>query len=264
MFTQQTVFMNKLQLKAFLLCAVLSVPLVSSARVPGILSHLQLGYSFLSNKADYTSTYYSKGLGHDIDTTYKPFEMKTNASWGFTAGTYFRLKRMGNASSLCLTVDYMYNMMTWKSKVDGFAFENDFLLDGATVQMALPIGLDIKLGAHAVDLRTPRFCAAFGAGVYPSYALTTLTGVPVTIDPTFAVTPYVKAEVGIFAGICVKVRAMYAIGDLAYMDYKHDEGDGNIQAGGTAKLTGKSNFAISLLLMPFSYKWSTENWWNSY
>jgi hypothetical protein len=78
------------------------------------------------------------------------------------------------------------------------------------------------------------------------------------------VAPYVKAEVGIYAGICMKVRAMYAIGDLTYMDYKHSESGAGMETSGTAKLVGKSNFAISLLIMPFSYKWSTEDWWNTY
>ncbi|HTM65743.1 MAG TPA: hypothetical protein VL093_05460 [Flavipsychrobacter sp.] len=253
------------KLKACLFTAILFLPFSSFAKFPGVISHLQLGYSFLSNKADYTSTFMLKGFGQgDVDTAYKPYEMETTLSWGFTAGTYFPLKRLGQATSLCLNVDYMYNLMTWKSKVPGFAYENNFELDGATVQMALPIGLDIKYGAHAVSLKHPRFCGAIGAGVYPSYALTTLTGVPITLDPAFSVAPYVKAEVGIYAGICMKVRAMYAIGDLTYMDYKHSESGGGIDTKGTAKLVGKSNFAISLLIMPFSYKWSTEDWWNTY
>jgi hypothetical protein len=261
MFTEQSVFMNKQPLKTLLLTALIALPFFSQAKLPGILSRFQLGYSFLSNSAEYTSSLKANFLG--IDTTYKPYDMSTTAAWGFTAGTYFPLKRMGNASALVLGVDYMYNLMTWKSKVP-FGPEANFAFDGATVQMALPIGLDLKFGSDAVQTRTPRFCGTIGAGVYPSYAMTTLTGAPVTLDPTFAVAPYVKAEIGIFAGICAKVRLLYAIGDLAYMDYKNGSSSNGMTSEGTAKLVGKSNMAISLLIMPFSYKWQDENWWNTY
>ena len=259
MFTGQYGFMNKKQLKALFLFALLSSPLAGFAKFPGILSRLQLGYSFISNKAEYSSGFKLTGV---IDTSYKPYEMSTSASWGFTAGTYFPLKRLGEASSLVLGVDYLYNMMTWKSKVPGPGFGGDF--DGATVQMALPIGLDLKLGADAVQLRKPRFCGTIGAGVYPSYSLSTVTGAPITIDPTFSVAPYVKAEVGFFAGVCIKARLLYAIGDLSYMDYKDSDNSNGVESSTNVKLVGKSNMAISILIMPFSYKWSTEEWWNTY
>src|ERR1044072_2834641 len=107
----------------------------------------------------------------------------------------------------------MYNLMTWKKD------DNELgTFDGATVQMALPIGLDLKFGADALMVKDMHFCATIGAGAYPSYSLTSITDAPVTIDPVFSVAPYIKAEIGVNAGICMKVRALYAIGDLTYMD----------------------------------------------
>lgn len=255
--------MNKRQLKALFLTVLLISPVCSFARFPGILKRFQLGYSFVSNKADYTSTFRSSLLG--IDTSYAGTEMKTTAAWGFTAGTYFPLKRLGNASALVLGVDYMYNLMTWKSDLPG-GLDNTggYTFDGATAQMALPIGLDLKFGADALQLRTFRLCGTVGAGVYPSYSATTLNGLPFTIDPVFSVAPYVKAEVGFYAGFCMKVRALYAIGDITYMDYKNTTNSGGGEFNSTAKLVGKSNLAISLLIMPFSYKWDREEWWNTY
>jgi len=60
------------------------------------------------------------------------------------------------------------------------------------------------------------------------------------------------------------VRMIYAIGDLAYMDYKESDNSMGIETSSTAKLTGKSNMAISILIMPFSFKWKQEDWWNTY
>lgn len=244
--------MNKQPLKALLIIALLSASFSCQAKFPGLLSRFQLGYSFLSNSADYKTK-------DDLPS----YKMNTSASWGFTAGTYVPLTRLGSSGSLALGIDYMYNLMTWKSNIK-VPDVGEFLFEGTTAQMALPIGLDFKFGSDALQLRTPRMCGTVGAGVYPSYALTTITGSPLTIDPTFAVAPYIKAEIGIFAGICMKVRMIYAIGDLNYMDYKKTEEFMGVTSTETAKLTGKSNMAISLLIMPFSYKWSTENWWNTY
>ena len=239
--------MNKHQIKALFFLILLAGPLSSFAKFPGLLQRFQLGYSFLSNTAELSNTSFPE-----------TYEMKTNAAWGFTAGTFIPIKRMGGASSLNLGIDYMYNMMTWKSTLS--TQFGDLLFDGATVQMALPIGLDFKFGADALQVKTYRFCGTLGAGAYPSYALSTVTGSPISIDPVFAFAPYVKAEVGIYAGICMKVRALYAIGDLEYMSAKETADN----SSPTTKLTGKSNLAISLLIMPFSYKWQEEDWWNTY
>lgn len=254
--------MTKTQLRATLLLAVLALPFCSIAKGPGIMSRFQVGFTFPSNQAEYTSSAKISIVG--LDTTYKATQMKTSAAWGFTAGTAFMLKRIGNASSLCLSVDYMYNMMTWKGDVPGgLASESAYTFDGATVQMGLPVGLDLKFGGEATTIPYPRVCATLGAGVYPSYAVTTLSGAPETFDPAFSVAPYLKAEVGFRAGLCMKLRMLYAIGDMKYLDFsKTDNSLGENYS--KAALTGKSNLAISLLIMPFSYKWKTEEWWNTF
>jgi hypothetical protein len=230
--------------------ALVSLPVVSSAKIPGLLQRFQLGYTFVMNTAELKNT--------TPDTSYST-SFNTSAAFGVTAGTYIPLKRLGRASSLALGIDYMYNMMTWKSKIPGFGGEIDF--SGATAQMALPIGLDFKFGADALTVKNHRFCATLGAGAFPSYAVTVLdNSAGLTIDPAFSVAPYVKAEVGIFAGICMKVRAIYTIGNVTYMDYKVTESGANY----STKFSGTSNLAVSLLIMPFSFKWQNEEWWNTY
>ena len=250
--------MNKYKLITLLFLAAIAIPKESSAKFPGILARFQLGYSFLANSAEGQGHTVIKSPSFNQDTTIIT-KLNTSASWGFTAGTYFRLTHMGESGILALGVDYMYNMMTWK--IDN---SEPASFDGATVQMALPIGLDLKFGADAMMSRDHRFCATVGAGVYPSYSITSITDAPITIDPAFSVAPYIKAEVGVYAGICMKVRALYTIGDLTYMDYKESSNVNGYESSTSSKLVGKSNFAVSLLIMPFSFKWKTEDWWNTY
>jgi hypothetical protein len=123
----------------------------------------------------------------------------------------------------------------------------------------LPTGLDFKFGCDALSTKNIRFCATLGAGALPSYSITTLDQIN-DIDPQFGIAPYAKFEVGVFGGICMKLRAIYAVGSLAYMDQttKNDNSQTRTQLNGTSNLT------ISLLVMPFSWTWAREEWWNTY
>jgi len=255
--------MNQNRLKILFFALLMTGSLTSFAKFPGVLSRSQVGYTFVSNKATYSSMYRTNIL--NIDTSFADFDMKTSASFGITAGTYFPLSRLGNSSALVLGVDFMFNNMVWETEVPGFS-ESGFKMkfQGLTSQFVLPVGLDLKFGADAVQARDRRLCATVGAGVYPSYAMTVMEGSVLTLDPVLSVAPYVKAEVGIYAGVCMKVRAIYAIGDVVYMDYQKSVSEMGITAESALKLTSKSNLALSLIVMPFSFKWKTQEWWNTY
>ena len=237
--------------KGVLLALLILSPVCSFAKFPGILSRFQLGYSFVMNSGTQTSKF---PVSDTKDTLIKR-NFNTSAAFGVTAGTYIPLKRLGESSMLVLGIDYMYNMMTWKASTNN---GETIGFNGVTAQMALPIGLDFKFGADALNVKNRRFCATLGLGAFPSYALTAIDNTPLTIDPVFSVAPYVKAEVGVFAGICMKVRAIAAFGKIGYMEYSEKD------TKSSSEFYGNTNFAVSLLIMPFSFKWQQEEWWNTY
>jgi hypothetical protein len=253
--------MNKKQFLLLTTFVALSFMSYAQPKFPGLLKRFHIGYSFVSANADFESkNYFLSDLNPNtnIDTIYKG-NIGTSAAFGFTFGTYFPLKRLGQKSKLCLGVDYFYNAMTWGSLTQPFG---NF---GITAQMGLPVGVDIKIGADAMTDKNIRFCTTFGAGVNPSYSITAWD-YGIDLDPKFNVNPYVKAEVGIFAGICMKVRALYSIGSMTYIDYTkstRDESALSLTENGS-KLIGKSNLTVSVLLMPFSFGWPRSEWWNTY
>ena len=236
--------------KGVLLALLILSPVCSFAKFPGILSRFQLGYSFVMNSGTQELKYpVSSG-----DTIIKR-DLKTSAAFGVTAGTYVPIKRLGQSSMLVFGVDFMYNMMTWKPTTGD---EGTIGFDGLTAQMALPVGLDFKFGADALNVKDKRFCATLGFGAFPSYELTTIENTPLSFDPVFSVAPYAKAEVGVFAGICMKVRAIAAFGKIGYLEYTDKD------LNSTTSFYGNTNFAVSLLIMPFSFTWQREEWWNTY
>lgn len=255
--------MKKLIISGFLaLAALIGSHTESRADFPGFFQRLQVGYTFVSNSAQSEARDFFPILG--IDTSYT-HTIKTKGGFGATIGSSIPLARLGKVSMLTLGVDYMYNMMLWDSNVPRYGFgpigdAGGFNFSGATVQMALPVGLDIKFGADALAVKNHRFCATIGAGAYPSYAMTSLD-YDYEIDPQFSITPYAKLEVGFFAGICMKLRVITAIGTFNYMDVSSDN---PIVGKSKTTLTGTSSTTISLLFMPFSFSWKKTEWWNSF
>lgn len=105
-----------LNISLALLVIVLMQSNAASAKLPGMLQRLHLGYSFVINSAEYQVKTKYVTPEFSIDTSYK-YDMKTSAAFGYTIGTYFPLKRLGRVSKLVLGVDYMYNLMLWDSPV---------------------------------------------------------------------------------------------------------------------------------------------------
>lgn len=245
----------------FLLASLL-LPAVTRAAFPGILQRYQLGYSFVMASADYEAHDKYSFTGVETDTTYK-FKMNTKLAYGYTMGTYIPVTRLGRVSKLVVGVDYLYNILVWGSTVPRYGLgtgSTDIDFSGFTAQMALPVGLDFKWGCDALNVKNNKFCATVGFGAMPSYSLTALD-FDVDIDPKLSVTPYAKLEAGVFAGICMKLRAVMSFGKFEYMDMKSSaSGFGE----SSTKLTGTSNVTVSLLLMPFSFTWKKEEWWNTY
>ncbi len=251
--------------KHFLLLSLLAIAFQSQAQrgFPGILQRYQVGYSFVVANAQYeTKSFFFSDLSTigNIDTTYKG-TLNTKATFGVTMGTYIPLKRLGQKSSLALGIDFLYNILTWEDKAT-----NSFAgFDGFTAQASLPVGLDFKFGADAVTDKAIRFCATVGAGGSPSYSISTLTNGGFDIDPKFNITPYVKGEVGIFAGICMKVRAIYTFTDVNYLDYGPGrKTDPFFVSESNTKFIGKNTLTLSLIVMPFSWTWKRSEWWNTY
>lgn len=236
-------------------------PFISEAKFPGILQRYQLGYSFVSNKANYEIKQKLTLNGNTLDSTFN-YDMKTSGSFGATMGTYVPIKRLGRKSNLSWGIDYMYNMMLWDTKTK--RFDNDGKLydapfSGATVQMALPTGLDLKFGCDAMTLKNHRFCATLGVGALPSFSMTTLDDLN-DIAPQFSVAPYVKGEVGVYAGACFKLRAIYTIGNLTYVNQTQNSSNGKT----THLLQGASNLTVSILVMPFAFTWHRDEWFNTF
>lgn len=260
--------MRNLFLKAAGLIAIFFVPFSSLAQSKGF-QRFQLGYSFPMTKAKYTERYliYQDLSDDNIDTTMSK-DVRTKGGFGITLGHFFPVAKMGEKSSLNISIDFLYNMMVWDAEMvdvsgydystGSYSYNTTYVISAATVHWGLPIGVDFKTGGEATLDRSSKLSMTLGTGIYPSLNLTvfeTNAGAKTKIQP------YLKAEVGVFAGINWKVRALYSFGKLEYIDYSDVESGSSYAYESSASLVSKSTLTLSLLVMPGSFKWGKNEWW---
>lgn len=238
--------------------AVCSAELVHAQGFPKSMQRTEVGYSFCMTSATYTyhATTFDESTISLIDTTYRE-KIRTKGGFGGTIGTFFPVAPIGQKGTLAISLSYLYNALLWEGT--SFSYESNSQTGttssgSGTIEMALPVGVDYKFGCDALLDKSKRFCYTVGAGAYPSLTATVYKD---NAGAGFHVLPYLKGEVGVFAGICFKVRALYTFGNIKYINFNEDYA--NVQS--QTSLKGKSALTLSLILMPFSWKWDKQDWW---
>jgi len=239
---------------------------------PGAVKNIEFGYGTSKTWADYSRK--DKVVREDgkvYDTT---VTMGVSSKSGFSGqfGTSIPLKRLGNVSTLSLGVTGVYNLYTWDyPTANGAAltdsgirydYSSDIKFTSATMNAGLAISADFKFGVDAMMDKSYRWGWTGGVGVLPSVNVTADID---NADMTFGVQPFVKTELALRAGIVWKLRLMYAIGKLDYIDAKSNTGFfGITNSEHSTMLTGKGNFTAALILMPFSWTYKRSSWYNSH
>ncbi len=193
-----------------------------------------------------------------------------NAEPGFggSIGVSVPFAALGHISVWAFTIQGMFNQYKWKdlniaNNSDGTPKIPTTRLNATSSQLSIPFGIDYKIGCDAFGTKRLKFCAAFGGGFMPQLTVTKLDSVVTSIGPeaNIGFTPYVKAEVGMFMGWTVKLRAMYTMGNVELMN----SGDAiNPYSDGPFKLTTNSHAVFSLILMPFSHRYRETSWYNDH
>jgi hypothetical protein len=241
-------------------------------RVPGFVKQIELGYGYSKTWADYTrKDRVVREDGKLYDTTVTS-SVSSSAGLSYQFGTSIRLKQLGRKSTLALGILTVYNMYTWDYPTANnvvltdsglrYDFTNKIAFSGITANYGAAISADFKFGAEAMMDKQYRWSWTGGVGVMPSASITADFD---NAAMTFGVQPFVKSEVSIRAGIVWKLRLLYAVGKLDYINAKSKTGlFGFSNSEQTTQLIGKGNFTVSLTVLPFSWMYKRSMWYNSY
>ncbi len=215
----------------------------------------ELGYSYCiaSAQFSYQATSFNENTGVFKDTSFNT-RLTSKSGFGISGGYYWPVTRMGELSRIAVGFSYMYNAYLWDGGTFAYSANSRTGTTSAgsgTIEMGLPVGADYKYGCDATFSRVERLCASVGAGVYPSMDLTIYREVG---GFNFHVRPYVRAEFGFFAGICMKIRATYVAGNIDYFSYGHNV-PGDVEQ---TTFKSKGTTMLSFIVMPMSWKFGRD------
>ena len=186
---------------------------------------------------------------------------------GGSLGLAIPIKATGHISCWAIGLQAMVNMNTWtdlnqKMSSDGSYTSSSKPLTAATMQIALPIGLEWKAGCDAITTKRLAFGTALGAGMMPQVNMTTIDNASgIDGHMAFGATPYLKGEVAFNVGLCLKLRVMYTMGDITLIDVPKAIPN---YTDGPFKINSNGNLILSLVIMPFSGGWPEYDWYNTH
>ena len=255
--------------KSLLVFALLLMATSGFAKWPGFLQRYEISYGYPVVWAQYSRTdrIVSPINGGEIDTTITK-NVRTAFSFGGWVGSFIPIAKMGKKAVLTLDINFGAAAYLWDFNTlnyggyttDGFTYQQ-LPYGGFTESISVPIGFSLRHGCDAQLTKNKRLCWNVGIGALPSYNLST------DLDNaafTAGVQPYIKGEFGIRAGVCWKLRAMFAMGNITYLDADKNGLFGTNFSNSSSKLIGKRNLTLSLVINPFAFTWKRQGFWNTY
>lgn len=238
---------------------------VRQSRLPRSLHKVQIGLSSVGVSGYYKGWFDEELAPGRVTSIYHEGPSVSKGGLGIQVGTFSRLLKIGKTAAVALDVNMMYSYVYWKGIGSGFYTDKAWNNSATTWQLQWPVGLDLKFGSDARLEKNHRFCMSFGGGIMPSLYGTKMGDTlkkKKSREINIGSVPYVKAEMGVYWGICWKLKLMYSVGDLPLVE---GASNGHKEPYWVSNFSLKNNSAltVSLVLMPFSYDWPDNGWWNN-
>lgn len=228
---------------------------------PNFYERSHVGYTFHTVAAAQKMT--NKFLGTETTRT-----ARTLTGHGLTIGSYYILTRFkSDFAALAFSFDFNYNKLAWEELDSGFTYRpklDEIKPTDFTVQMGIPMSLDLKLGSDAMPTLNHNWSASFGAGIYPMLAFTARQKKKVirnSIDVAANYMPMVKLEGGMRIGVLMKLRLLLLFGGPEYLSENSTIDGMAITESNKYSLTNSLSTNIGLIVYPFSYNWPEYGWW---
>lgn len=176
------------------------------------------------------------------------------------AATHFPITNITERSILTLGFGAIANVFSWEL---GNMTADTLVLGSSPAsgfQIGIPVGLEYKAGGEATLDKADKVSITLGAGICPTFHAAHIDNGDIN-QSKFNIQPYLKAELGFFAGIEWKIKAMYLMKSTKVIDYSTGDPNLNstIQYSNSQFKTG-SIFTVGLAIMPFSWDWDKSGW----
>ena len=255
---------------------ILSVPGYSQFRN---WDRFELGGNFVLATGQYdgvSALYDGNGYYKGDTTVSRP--ISTKMGYGIFIGSCIPFKRLGHESVWAISIGFMANQLIWGDLNSVYDYSGNLTpntysgiggvgtINGVTTHLALPFGLEYKVGTDAIKSQRSKLGASFGTGFMPTMVWTTIEGIKSYDEHGggnyYCFAPYVKAEFAFYAGLCFKLRVMFSYD--YQLNYLYESANVGKYSDGPMRISGGTNTTASLIIMPFSARWTEHSWYNTY
>lgn len=191
-----------------------------------------------------------------VDTVFRDIKqednLKSKESYAVHVGSYFPITLVSDNSMLVLNIE-LYASVT-KLSYDSIAVtaRKNIMIPYETYRAGMPVSIEYRIGGDVLLNKSSKTIIGIGGGLCPQIIKSDDYNKQIPI----LITPFIKGELGFFAGLAFKVRAMYYWGTYHYgitEEYGLFDTPNNYTK---AEFNGASGFSISLVAMPFSFLWN--------
>lgn len=216
------------------------------------------GKHFLSGQLQNTYTNYS--VYPILDTSIEhPFTLKK--SFAGHIGTFFPIILLSDNTMLtfCTELYFSYGKMSFDTLL--LPGEAKFIDEYQFYKFGIPLSIEYKTGADVPLSKNGKQMFGFGTGIM----LTHNSFIGGQAQFPIALVPFLKAEVGFYLGVAMKLRGTVFFGSADIVNDEQAgiatvEGSGGINDILATKNSSGYGYTLSVVVMPFSRKWISEVW----
>ncbi len=207
---------------------------------------LSFGKYFIPGKVDVDYSGIPDSLF--VDTTMS-LTMHARRSYTIAVGDYFPLAIISDNSMLVCNIELMgsYSKLTYDTVY--FADSGKLSQSFETFRAGIPISIEYRAGGDVTLNKNSTMMFTIGGGVN--------VGIIRSLDDRkvmpYKATPFIKLEMGAFAGLAFKARLVYNFGNSYYAKNENQNVLGNDYVSSAYR--GTNGISFSIVIMPFSYKW---------
>lgn len=192
--------------------------------------------------------------GHSRATN---FNYRAASGYG---GVYFPLTYLSANSILALNTGLYATASVWDLGNTSLDANTITTYESKDMFLGVPIGLDFIYGGEATLNKIDKVTLRAGAGLMPYFAAGQLADGSQNYGK-LGFKPYVKAELGFFAGVEWKLKGMVIAGSRTIYDY--NSGDYNLQDSDyyyAMNFKIRPTYTIGIAVFPFSFGWESDKW----
>jgi hypothetical protein len=215
---------------------------------------------------------FGKGSASSVERYYDPlqpgvvsgssntqnFSYRSGCAW---INTYFPMTALSHNSILAVSVGLYGNNNSFTLNNFSFNGQSSATMDIKDGFVGLPIGVDYIFCGESTNKQADKVSLRAGIGAMPFISFGSMSD-DFSKYSRLGVRPYIKAELGFFAGIEWKIKTQVIVGSRNLYDVRM--GDYDLQDGANYysnfKMDLRPSYSVGIAIMPFAAGWDNDNW----